>query len=141
MRHLFNSRVEVLRLAGAVTFGTPTFQWNKVDAVIDPLLGAPGELMCRLDLNFQRLGRDQPMPATAGRAPDRLGVMFFDVTDQLKAGDRVRCLTGPVTGTFEIRQVPDPAVDYSTAHHLEVQVVEVAQALVGVFPGAQPEGE
>lgn len=139
MRHLYNSRVEVLRLSAVMNFGTPSVQWNRTDDIHDSALGVPGELMCRADLTFQRPGKDQPMPIVAGRAPDRLGLLFFDITDTVKAGDRVRFLDGPVHGTFELRAVPDPAVDYSAAHHVEVQIVEVAQALAGVFPGAQPE--
>lgn len=139
MRHLFNSRVEVLRLSAQVTNGVPITEWNKIAAVADPYLTEPGELMCRLDLVFVRPGKDQPMPLVAGRAPDRTGVMFFTYTTAVRAGDRIRCLAGPVSGTFELRAIPDTAVGFSAAHHCEVQVIEVAQALVGVFPGASPE--
>jgi hypothetical protein len=139
MRHLFNSRCEVLRLSGQMVDGTPTLSWTKVGGVVDPVLGTPGELMCRLDLTFQRPGKDQPMPIVAGRAPDRVGVMFFDATDNIVAGDRIHCLAGPLTGTFEIRSIPDPAVAYAAAHHGEVQVIEVSQTLPGIFPGATVE--
>jgi hypothetical protein len=58
------------------------------------------------------------------------------------AGDRLRCVAGPVFGTFEIRVVPDPAQDYVGTHHIEVQVIEVAQALQPgsptPFPGGAP---
>lgn len=139
MRHLFSSRVEVLRLSGTMTNGTPVLSWGRVQSTLDNTLNAPGELMCRLDLNFVRPGKDQPMPIVAGRAPDRTGVMFYSVTDQVKAGDRVRCVSGPIIGTFEIRAIPDPAVDGLTAHHMEVQVIEVAQSLQHTFPGAGVE--
>lgn len=139
MRHLYNSRAEVLRLSGALVLGTPTLTWSKISDTPDTVLGVEGELMCRLDLNFVRPGKDQPMPVEAGRAPDRIGVLFYSVTDALKAGDRVRMLAGPITGTFEVRVIPDPAVAYAAAHHMEVQVVEVAQQLAGVFPSASPE--
>jgi hypothetical protein len=135
MRHLFNSRVEVLRLSALITNGVPVTTWDKVQAVVDPFLGAPGELLCRLDLVFLRLGKDQPMPLVAGRAPDRTGVLFFTHTNDIRSGDRIRALAGPVTGTFEIRTIPDIAVGFSAGHHCEVQVVEVAQSLPGVFPG------
>lgn len=137
MRHLFKSRVEVLRLSGQLVNGTPELMWGRVQAHLDSTLLNAGEMMCRLDLNFVRPGKDQPMAIVAGRAPDRVGVMFFTATDQIKAGDRIRCIAGPVTGTFEIRAIPDPAVGYATAHHMEVQVVEVAQSLQHVFPGAE----
>ncbi len=139
MRHLFNSRAEVLRLSGELIAGTPTLSWPKTTDIVDPVLGVPGELMCRLDLNYVRPGKDQPMPVVAGRAPDRIGVLFYTVTGNVKAGDRVRMLSGPVTGTFEIRVIPDPAVGFSAAHHMEVQVVEVAAPPAGMFPSATPE--
>lgn len=139
MRHLYNSRVAVTELSGTMQFGTPTLAWNKLAVIVDSHLAVPGEMMCRLDLNFLRLGKDAPMPVVAGRAPDRVGVLFCDVTDKLKAGQRIECLAGPVRGTFEIRTIPDEAVDYMSAHHVEVQVVEVAQQLINIFPGANVE--
>lgn len=137
MRHLFASRVEVLRLSGTLVRGNPIMTWVRVTDVLDLSLGVPGELLCRIDLQFQRPGKDQPMPVVAGRAPDRLGVLFCSITPSLLAGDRLHCIAGPVNGTFEIRTIPDPALNNTAAHHLEVQVVEVAQSLTGpqVFPG------
>ncbi len=135
MRHLFNCRAEVLRQTGTVINGVLTSTFPKISDVPDPYLGVAGELMCRLDLSFVRPGKDQPAPVVAGTAQDRIGVMFFSTTDAVKAGDRVRVLTGPVSGTFEIRAIPDPAQDRLTAHHMEVQVIEVAQALANKFPG------
>ncbi len=130
MRHLFNSRCEVLRINATMTDGAPTVDWNKVDFILDPYLGVSGELLCRLDLQFLRPGRDTLPPLVAGRAQDRFGVMFLSATTKLRSGDRVRTLTGPVTGTFEIRNVPDPAVGMGrTPHHFEVQVIEVAQSV------------
>lgn len=139
MRHTYNVRAEVLELTGDLVNGTPTLSWTKLTDVVDPLLGVAGELMCRLDLNFIRVGKDQPMPVIAGRAPDRTGVMFFDTTDYVRAGLFIRALDGPVTGTFEIRTIPDPAVGMYNAHHMEVQVFEYAQVLTGVFPGTELE--
>ncbi len=140
MRHLYNCRVAVDELSGDIVNGTPTLTWAQLGVNLDPYLpGSEGELMCRLDLYLQRPGKDAPMPIVAGRAPDRVGVMFFDATAAaaaVKAGQRVRVLSGPVTGTFEIRATPDPAQDFSpVAHHMEVQVIEVAQAPAGIFPG------
>lgn len=110
-----------------MTDGIPSQSWQKVPHIIDPHLGVAGEMMCRIDLQYQRPGKDQPMPVVAGRAPDRVGVMFFDVTAEVLAGDRIHCLDGPISGTFELRVTPDPAQDYALAHHMEVQIVEVAQ--------------
>jgi hypothetical protein len=140
VRHLFNTRAEVLRISGTFHVGSPTVQWGKVTDIVDPILSIPGELMCRLDLNFQRPGKDAPMPLVAGRRPDRVGVMFLTVTDAVKAGDRIHCLDGPVAGMFEIRAVPDAAIDFNSAHHMEVQVVETGAQVQGVFPGGTVDG-
>jgi hypothetical protein len=128
MRRLFNTRAEVLRMSGQMVNGVPKVSWDKVATLLDPQLGQPGELMCRLDLTFLRPGKDQPAPAVAGRAQDRVGVMFFAADTQLKANDRIHCVDGPVEGTFEIRNKPDPAVGLHRRHHFEVQVIEVAQS-------------
>lgn len=127
MRWLFHTRVEVLRLNLAMSNGVPQQTWEKLATIVDPYLGVPGEMMCRIDLQYQRPGKDQPMPIIAGRAPDRVGVMFFGATDAIKSGDRFRCLEGPIQGVFEIRAMPDPAAGFSIAHHMEVQIIEVAQ--------------
>jgi hypothetical protein len=125
MRHLYNTRVEVSRLTVTMQSGAATQTWQKLDAIVDPYLDVPGEMMCRIDLIFQRPGKDQPMPLVAGRAPDRVGLMFFD---PIITGDRFHILDGPVQGTFEIRTMPDPAQQFGMlAHHMEVQVIEVAQ--------------
>jgi hypothetical protein len=127
MRWLYNSRVEIVRLNLDMVKGVPQQTWQKLDDIVDPFLGVPGEMMCRIDLQYQRPGKDQPMPVVAGRAPDRVGVMFFDATDQILSGDRFRCILGPIQGTWEIKVMPDPAQSYSVAHHMEVQIIEVAQ--------------
>lgn len=117
-------------MSAVMTNGTPTVDWNKVDFIIDSRLGVSGELMCWLDLNFLRPGKDAPPPVVAGRAMDRIGLMLFSPTSRLKSADRVRCIDGPVTGTFEIRNNPDPAISRRPrAHHYEVQIIEVAQSV------------
>lgn len=127
MRWLYNTRAEILRLTLEMQKGVPQQTWQKIDDIVDPYLGIPGEMMCRIDLQYQRPGKDMPMPVVAGRAPDRVGLMFFDATDQIRSGDRFRCIQGPIQGIFEIRVMPDPAQAYSLAHHMEVQIIEVAQ--------------
>ncbi len=127
MRWLYHTRVEVHRLSLEMTKGLPQQNWQKLSEIIDPYLGVPGEMMCRIDLGYQRVGKDQPMPVAAGRAPDRVGLMVFDPTDEILAGDRFHCIAGPIQGTFEIRVMPDVAAAYAHAHHMEVQIIEVAQ--------------
>lgn len=136
--------------------GTATVSWAPISAVLDPTLGA-GQQRCRLDLQFIRRGIDQPAPMIAGRAPDRVGVAFFlPVTDAngrplVRAGDRLVCIadpnTGrlPVFGTFEIRTPPDVAQDMLGGHHVEVQIVEVAESNINTttpypFTGAVTSG-
>lgn len=125
MDHLYSSRVEVLRLSMFDGGGYPVYRYTVVEGM--------ESLPCRLDLNFVRPGKDQPMPAEAGRTPDRVGLMFCSTDSGIRSGDRLRAVSGPVEGMFEIRVVPDVAVDYSSGHHMEVQVVEVAQQPVDDF--------
>jgi hypothetical protein len=147
MRALLPSVAELTRLTPTVTAqGIGSLAWNPVAAMLDPVLGVSGRFACRLDLQFVRRGVDQPMPVVAGRAPDRVGVLFMvpppNITGLplILAGDRVTMVSGPVFGSFDIRVVPDVAQDMLGAHHIEVQVVEVAQSLqpgsMSPFPGS-----
>lgn len=138
MRHLYASLVQVTELVQTRVNGSATYAWSPVTAMVDPIWGVPGQLKCRIDLQFIRPGRDAPMPIQAGRAPDRQGILICDVNPNLKAGQRVTAIDGPVTGVFELRETPDPIVGFSLAHHIEVGLIEVAQALQGVFPGTEP---
>ncbi len=145
-RALYTSVAQVVRLVPALDGGSASVSWVPVTDILDPYLEIPGQFQCRLDLQFVRPGKDQPMPLVAGRAPDRVGVLFFDcITDNggkplVLAGDRIEMVHGPVLGTFEIRLIPDVAQDFLGAHHVEVQVIEVSQALkpgtVQPFPGS-----
>lgn len=140
--HLFNSVVRAEEQGLSVSNGLAETSWQPVD---DPMLAA---LPCRLDLNFLRPGKDILPAPVAGKAPDRVGIMFTYAHAPLKAGMRVTAIPDPeypdipipVKGTFEIRVVPDVAIDYASAHHIEVQVVEVAQEPDEDFswPGEDP---
>lgn len=149
MRALYNSMVQVTRLTAAMTSqGAASLTWSPVQAVFDLFLNTTSYMMCRLDVQFIRRGVDQPAPIVAGRAPDRVGVLYYDPVAAadgrplLLAGDRLVCVSGPVLGTWDIRQVPDVAQDFIGAHHVECQVVEVSQATqagsIQPFPGAGP---
>jgi len=139
VRHLYGHLVEVLELSGGLVHGTPTLTWSVINDSPDPVLGIPGQMMCRIALGVVRPGKDAPMAIVAGRAPDRVGVMYFDPTDAVRSGQRIRIIDGPFLGTFEIRAMPDVAVMGTTAHHMEVQLIEVAQQRGGAFPGATVE--
>ena len=136
MRMFYSSTCQVLRLNPSLeSGGSMALTWAPVTTVVDPAVNQPGLLQCRLDLTFLRPGKDQPAPIVAGRAPDRTGVAFFDLAADadgvplVKAGDRLKCTSGPIFGTFEIRLIPDVAQGLAGAHHVEVQVVEVSQML------------
>lgn len=134
LRSLYASTVEIYRNQMSNVNGSMVTTWVKISDTVDPKHGIPGEMKCRADIGFIRPGRDTPSPVVAGRAPDRVGVLFFDYTPHVKAGDRIRFKSGPITGTFELKAWPDPAVDFSSVHHLEVQIVEVAQSAAGGGP-------
>lgn len=136
IRHLYISRAEVYRLKMTFVKGAARNEWTKMTETLDTRLGSPGELMCRLDLNFVRPGKDQPPPMAAGRAIDRVGVLFCDATPYLLAGDRLKMVAGPITGTFELKATPDGAIDFSSVHHFEVQVSEISPS-AAKFPGAE----
>lgn len=147
LRPFYQSMVKVYRIKMKVTGGTPTLTWIQVPDVIDPYVDIPGQMMCRLDLGFIRQN-DPPMPVAAGRAPDRMGTVFYDValnpstgTPFVLAGDRLYCIAGPIMGTFEIRTIPTAATGFGGAHHIECQVFEVAQSIAKgsqtPFPGSE----
>jgi hypothetical protein len=149
MRALYNSVAQVTRLTPVLgPNGGMTMSWNPLSVTLDNFINQPGLLGCRLDLTFVRRGVDQPMPVTAGRAPDRVGVVFFDlITDSngiplVLAGDRLVMQSGPIVGTFDLRVIPDVAIDFLGAHHVETQAVEVAASLTPgsftPFPGSAP---
>jgi hypothetical protein len=149
MQPTYRSVAQVLRLSSTLQAGGGmSVTWAPITDVVDLMLGTPGMLSCRLDIGFIRPGKDQPAPLVAGRAPDRVGVAYYDpVVDAssnplVKSGDRLLCVSGPIFGMFAIHVVPDVAQDWIGAHHVEVQVIEVAQALLPgsptPFPGSRP---
>jgi hypothetical protein len=128
MRHLFNSKVEILESVTDIIDGARVQTWAKSSARFDNV-SAPGEMKCRLDLSFLRVGKDAPAPIVAGRSPDRTGVLFCNNTPNLKAGHIIKVIEGPHTGSqFLIKMRPDEAQNRRRTHHLEVQVFEVNQA-------------
>jgi hypothetical protein len=147
LRILYPTLVQVLRMKMKVINGTPTLTWAQVPDVIDPYVDIPGQMMCRLDLMFVKR-TDMPMPLVAGAAQQRQGTAFFDSAIDpdtgacfVLAGDRLKCLAGPVMGTFEIRQIPNPAIDLTGSHHIEVSIWEVSKSIAQgsqtPFPGSE----
>lgn len=149
LRGLYRSLVQVQRLVPSLTpGGGMSLAWQPLSVQLDVTIEQPGFMWCRMDIGFLRPGKDQPAPLVAGRAPDRVGLCYFDmVTDGsgallVRAGDRLICTQGPIYGTFDVRVIPEVAQDYIGGHHVEVQVLEVAkQTQAGgltPFPGGAP---
>lgn len=138
MRHLFNTTVEILESVTDIVDGARVQSWAKSTDTFDFQLPA-GEMKCRLDLVFLRPGKDAPAPIVAGRTPDRTGILYCSYTPNLKGGQIVKCSSGPYTGaSFLIKMPPDAAQDFSSAHHIEVQVFEVNQAGFN-YPSGAPK--
>lgn len=127
MDHLFDSRVRVERPTTTQVGGRARTSWTAVSGL--------DSVKCRLDLQFMRLNDVQPT-VTAGKAPDRHGLMFCDPRVAIKAGDRLVAVSGPVQGTFEIRTIPDMvASPFGGPSHIEVQVWETNRDLDALWPG------
>lgn len=134
MDHLYNSAFRVEEMTLTVLDGQAQMTWAQAvnsDPALNTMLTF---LKGRMDLNFVRPGKDIAPAPVAGRAPDRIGVFFTYSYAPIKAGQRLVSIPNeygaePVKGTFDIRVIPDEALDYSDAHHLEVQVLEVNQHL------------
>lgn len=133
MRHLYNSRCKAEVMQKANVDGVAESSWAPAgDTEEEKKILA--YIKCRIDLNFVRPGKDIPQAPVAGQAPDRMGLLLCDPDIPLKAGMRLVTVPNdygkmPVTGTFEMRAIPDGAIGFSDTHHLEVQVIESQQNL------------
>lgn len=141
MRHLFKSVAQVLEPSTTVEKGAiASSGWQPVMEMFDPAYGKLSYLKCRLDLQFIRPGKDVA-PAVNAIPIGRQGLLFCSLTPFLKAGQRLKMVAGPIRGMFTIEIIPEEALGYSNAHHIEVQVFEVAQnRMQGTFPGREPTG-
>lgn len=127
MRHLYNSTGHIERLSRTMVNGAARTSWSIIP--VDDPDAVLRSFKLRLDLNFLRPGKDVLPPMEAGKAQDRIGIMFCDVLP-IRAGDRLVVDAGPVLGTFDIRNMPDvPITLRPVGHHMEIQVVEVSQNL------------
>ena len=109
--------------------GSPVTSYVKVN--IKPI-------PCRIDLNFIRQGKDPLWMPSVARPEDRIGVMFFLPTTNLKAGIRAKITKGP-KGIFQLKGAIDEAWDYDSLDHFEVGVAEVG-TLTWRSPQSQPIG-
>lgn len=119
---LLTQRCTVQRLITDDIDGVPIYTWLAVDS------GLP----CRLDLRFPG---DRSWVPQAGRPEDRQGQLFLERGASIKEGDRITMTAGGIDGTFEIQGKIDKVIGrQGQIHHLEVGVVEVAQALADYVP-------
>lgn len=133
MRHLYSSKVRVIHLVSDIQAGAATTEWQTRTEILDPYC-EPGYMWCRIDLQFVRLGRDQLVFTNEGVMPDRFGTLYNDPTDFLDKGNKIVCVEGPVSGTFEINAKPDLIQNYRIIHHSEVQIVESSQLNLNHYP-------
>ena len=146
MDHLFASVVKVTEMRLTPQPGGRM----RMERVVVPGLA---KMKCRIDLQFLRPGKDTPPAVVAGSIPDREGIMFCRYTPKLMAGMQIETIPDArgnevVKGVFEIKEIPDVAVGFGSAHHIEVKVIESVQKTVpfpdiesgitGVMPNAAP---
>lgn len=142
LRYSYSSLVQVYRNVKGSLNGAPNYSWQPLTAVVDDSFNIPGQMYCRLDLGWLKPGAMAPEAQEAGVMPPRVGTLFFDLlsdgTMPITAGDRLKVLSGPITGIFSLRMIPEPAQDaIGVATHAEVQVIEESIASLGVFPGVE----
>lgn len=119
---LLAQRCMVQRLITDDIDGTPDCTWLVIETSIP----------CRIDLSFPG---DGGWVAQAGRPEDRAGKLFLEKDAPVKEADRITMTAGGIDGTFEIQGKIDKVIGrQGLIHHLEVGVVEVAQALVDYVP-------
>lgn len=133
MRHLFNSVVKAEQTQVTQQDGVRDTAWVPAGETDDEK-AMLAWIQCRLDLQFVRQGKDSPGAIQAGQAPERYGILFCGAEYQgvLRSGMRLVTIDNaigeqPVKGIFDLRAIPDVAVDFSRAHHIEVQVFESLQ--------------
>lgn len=120
--HLLTSRVRVLRPQVSTHDGILTTVWKVVAGLEDVAI--------RFDVGLFRPGKDFPLPPQAGRTPDRVAVYWVAPDIDIRPGDHLECVSGPVIGTWQVRVAPDQSVAMSRLHHLEGQCVELPQQIV-----------
>lgn len=115
------SRVRVSRPHSTMQDGILTASWRDVEGL--------EEVPIRLEVGFFRPGKDFPLPPQAGRTPDRVATYWVDSDIDLRPGDHIQCVSGPVTGTWQIRTAPDLVTSMSKLNHKEGQAIELIPAI------------
>jgi hypothetical protein len=105
--------------------------------------GIPGQMLCNIDLGWVRPGSLAPPVYEIGTFMPRMGTLFFDVTYEgkilLLAGDKIKTISGPIEGTFELIAIPEPAKDFiGVLSHAEVQIRETTILGNSIRSGVDP---
>lgn len=144
IRTSYASLVKILRNErGAPINGSPTYVWNNPQIVFDEDLNVPGQMLCRIDLQWIRPGTMIPAAYEIGAPIPRRGTLLFDTTYDdkilIQAGDKIQTIAGPVEGTFSLRIKPEPAIDaIGVIDHAEVEIVEEGILTKNRIPGKDP---
>lgn len=145
LRASYSSVVQVVRLGGGMgpgrVNGAANYNWVDSTDIIDPYWGVAGQMKCRLDVLYLQAGIAAPMPAEMGSVTPRQGTVFYDIpTNQkfVRAGDHLKVIDGAYKGSrFEIKAIPQEALDYFGPCHMEAHFVEIGIDLE-LFPGVEP---
>lgn len=120
------SRAQVLRPQSDMVDGVLTLTMVPVEGLVAAeIVGGVEVIPLRMEVGFYRPGKDQPLPVQAGRAPDRVAVYWCAPGTDLRSGDHLEMVSGPVVGSWHLRAYPDRVIDMGSLHHLEGQCVEV----------------
>ena len=115
-RALLTHRCDLYDLVTTDSDGSPITSYVKINST---------PIMCRLDLNFLRQGKDSLWVETAARPQDRVGVLFLMPNAPVKSGLRAVMTSGP-KGIFQLQGAIDEAWDFNKLDHFEVGVIEVS---------------
>lgn len=126
-RTMLKHKCNILELTEMAANGLVGLQWSIIDG--------GSNVRCYIDLNFLRRGKDPMLLWTpeAGRASDRVGVLFVDPKAKIKTGHRVEIVKGP-HGVFSVEGAIDEVWTPRKLHHLEVGVQEVGRPIAKGAP-------
>lgn len=124
--HLLTSRVRVLRPQASMQDGILTMVWKAVVGLEDVAM--------RFDVGLFRPGKDFPLPPQAGRSPDRVAVYWAPPSVDIRPGDHLECISGPVAGTWQVRVAPDQSTNMNQLHHIEGQCIELPRQVAAGAP-------
>lgn len=142
LRALYKTVVQIVRAGGGGgpgrINGATQFNWVNSTDIIDPYWGVPGQMKCRLDVQFVRPGMNAAPPEETASVIPRTGTLYYDIPESLnfvKAGDHLIPVAGTFVGSvFRISVIPEPAQGPLGPTHMEAQIVEI-----GINTGQYPK--